>query len=284
MELQVSNNIFFNQFFIEALQELQQFLSEWKQEYNNGKYLKIDQEKITLVENNEAKTETSIDKILECSFTSPPEFDLFNEFINCEDWDILHQTTTMNPEPKPVNLDEDDNELWNNEFNIEESSVNKPREGRSTLEDKIEATSSSLNEDDSPFVKITRDLNRNSEVNDIPSCPFTGNDEMDTFNKIITAYIKIKKNNLKRIPRLEILYYLGKLFVDNNHDNRLITKFNRILLEKFKKSGTSRLRIQATRIYTLFYKYGLNKLYNSVEVYITDFGKLTPEQFEQLRN
>ena len=145
-------------------------------------------------------------------------------------------------------------------------------------------TSSSLNEDNSPFVKITRDLNRNSEVNDIPSCPFTGNDEMDTFNKIITAYIKIKKNNLKRIPRLEILYYLGKLFVDNNHDNRLITKFNRILLEKFKKSGTSRLRIQATRIYTLFYKYGLNKLYNSVEVYITDFGKLTPEQFEQLRN
>ena len=217
-------------------------------------------------------------------FTSPPEFDLFKEFINCEDWNILHQTTTTNLEPKSVNLDENDNELQNNKFNIEESSVNKPRKGRSTLEDKIEATSSSLNEDDFSFVKITRDLKCNSEVNDIPSCPFTGNNEMNTFNKIITAYIKIKKNNLKHISQLEILYYLGKLFVDNNHDNRLITKFNRILLEKFKKSGTSRLRIQATRIYTLFYKYGLNKLYNSVEVYITDFGKLTPEQFEQLRN
>ena len=219
MELQVSDNIFFNQFSIEALQGLQQFLSEWKQEYNNGKYLKIDQEKITLIENNEAKTETSIDKILECSFTSPPEFDLFNEFINCEDWDILHQTTTTNLEPKSVNLDEDDNELWNNEFNIEESSVNEPREERSTLKDKIKATSSSLNEDISPFVKIIRDLN--SEVNNISSCPFTftGNDEMDTFNKIITAYIKIKKNSLKCIPRLEILYYLEKLFVNNNHDN-----------------------------------------------------------------
>ena len=42
MELQVSDNIFFNQFSIEALQGLQQFLSEWKQEYNNGEYLKID--------------------------------------------------------------------------------------------------------------------------------------------------------------------------------------------------------------------------------------------------
>ncbi|CAG8826524.1 15428_t:CDS:2, partial [Cetraspora pellucida] len=134
-------------------------------------------------------------------------------------------------------------------------------------EDNINITTEQNNEVDnnneSLIEQIKRDLEHEIEDRVLPNSPYNGSNYVQILRQIIRKIRILGKRKVNRVKRLEAIYYLGKLKDENEGNRKIIQNIRKQLTEHFGKHKSARIWKQATRIYSIYQKFGLQQLHKA---------------------